>query len=682
MNEQFQELRYLVGEAWKGVYNAATVYGNANVVQDATGLSVYRSLKPGNVGHPLTDSAWWFCIIDLSSIKAEADHLVEIDQQMTSNETGRVEAEAGRVAAETARVNAENVRIAAEQTRESQESARIQAEQTRVNQEAARVSAETTRVNAESARAAAEQTRASQEQARVAAETIRQTNEENRIGAEQSRVEAEQQRVVDFQAQLAQQEATFEANEVERDATVNAKVGDITNLQTDVAGLKSGSIPAGLALLAQLADNLASWAGRTGLSIDDTFTDTVRTAAGDQSIDSAQQARIVSIFAKTDFSASELRATGFNLLHGATAVGNGYYFLVPALSFGTYATAEKPNGILFTDQNGANLQPTVYFKPIANGVPTSVTDGTACAYTDSNNHRFYTTPGVGYMIVSGITLANTCAHVGWSRRYDEFISPTNPADAGSSIALTSIINAVHNYGLLLSIFGGPSDGIRFGDTAATWYRYCDRVKPEWTTVEQDTGSYLHTATISGMKANGAVECGNLALTVSDTTISYTDQSEDATTDWVKYELATPVTGNVTISPMLSIEDWGLEELIGAVGSAYVTMQYAQNYPDALAALASTLHSWNIRVLVEAVAWLDARIKTLDALTDNQGDLKADSIDTADLPKVCGQSLVIEGSGAPAIVPFFAGQRYHDTVGKKVYEAFAVTNSTNDWVLLN
>ena len=66
--EQIQEIRYLVGEAWKGAYNPTTVYGNANVVQDTAGLSVYRSLKPGNSGHPLTVLQWWFKIIDMSSI--------------------------------------------------------------------------------------------------------------------------------------------------------------------------------------------------------------------------------------------------------------------------------------------------------------------------------------------------------------------------------------------------------------------------------------------------------------------------------------------------------------------------------------------------------------------------------------------------------------------------------------
>lgn len=446
------------------------------------------------------------------------------------------------------------------------------------------------------------------------------------------------------------------------------------------AGLEDGTIKA---KAAELADNIASWADRTGLSVDDTFTDIVRTAAGDASIDSSQQAKLISIFAKTDFAATELKATGFNLLHGATQVGSGYYFLVPALPFGTYGTAEKPNGVLFTNGNGENLQPTVYFKPLASGVPTSTTDGTAITPMTASGLKFYTTSQPGYMIVSGITYADTCAHVAWSRRYNEFISPADASDAGSSIALTSIINAVHNYGLLLSIAGGPSDGIIFFASSATWYRYCDRVKPTWTNEEQEeAGTYLHTVTISGMKSGGAVECNGIQLNVDGTTVSYIDSNATATTEWVKYELAAVATGTATISPLISVEDWGLEELIGATGTAYITMQYAQNYPDALAALASTLHSWNIRVLVEAVAWLDARCKALESMIDNAGDLKARNIDSENMPMVCGYSMVVEGAGAPSIVPRFVGQHYIDTTNRKVYLATRVTNATSDWTLLN
>jgi hypothetical protein len=167
MSNPIQELRYQVGEAWKGTYNSATVYGNANVVQDAAGLSVYRSLKPGNVGHPLSDTNWWFCIIDMSSIKNLRDQMQQDDQTATEHEAARVEAEAGRVSAEQARVNAESARVQAEQTRDGNESTRIQQEQTRVNQEASRVQAEQGRVNAENARVLAEQGRVTAEQSRV-----------------------------------------------------------------------------------------------------------------------------------------------------------------------------------------------------------------------------------------------------------------------------------------------------------------------------------------------------------------------------------------------------------------------------------------------------------------------------------------------------------------------------------
>ena len=175
-----QEIRYQVGEAWKGTYNAATVYGNAAVVQDPTGLSVYRSLKSGNTGHPLTDPQWWFCIIDMSSIKQEADHLIEIDTQMTEHETERVSAEEQRISHENARINAENARINAENARANAESARVQAEQNRVTQENLRINQEQARMGAEQQRVTREQQRVSQEASRVAAETQRQLNENNR----------------------------------------------------------------------------------------------------------------------------------------------------------------------------------------------------------------------------------------------------------------------------------------------------------------------------------------------------------------------------------------------------------------------------------------------------------------------------------------------------------------------
>ena len=206
MANEIQEIRYQVGEAWKGTYNPATPYGNAAVVQDPTGLSVYRSLKPGNVGHPLSDTSWWFCIIDLSSIKQEADHLQELDTELTEHEAERVSAEQQRVSKEQARINAENARIQAEQTRASQESERISQEQTRVNQEQVRVSQETTRTTQENQRMQAEEQRVTKETQRVNAEQQRVLAEQNRAAAEQERIESELARVENEQSRLQRAE--------------------------------------------------------------------------------------------------------------------------------------------------------------------------------------------------------------------------------------------------------------------------------------------------------------------------------------------------------------------------------------------------------------------------------------------------------------------------------------------
>jgi membrane protein involved in colicin uptake len=156
------------------------VYGNANVVQDTEGLSVYRSLKPGNSGHPLTDQQWWFKIIDMSSIKALYDQMVEGNNTMAEHELERVAAEQSRVSAEQSRVNAENSRIYNENQRINDETTRVRAEQDRITQENQRISQEQGRVGAEQQRVTKEQQRVSQEASRVAAETQRQLNENDR----------------------------------------------------------------------------------------------------------------------------------------------------------------------------------------------------------------------------------------------------------------------------------------------------------------------------------------------------------------------------------------------------------------------------------------------------------------------------------------------------------------------
>lgn len=457
---------------------------------------------------------------------------------------------------------------------------------------------------------------------------------------------------------------------------------------------------------AQLADNLKSWAERDALNVGDDWTDHVRTTAGDQSIDSAKGARLLSIVAQKDFSASAYKATGFNLLHGATAIGDGFYFPVPALTFGVYGTAAQPNGVLFTSNANQRLTPTVRFKAMSAGVPSSVNDGSACAYTDSNGYRFYTCDEPGYMIVTGITLANTCAHIAWSRRYDEFVSPTSVEDAGTVIDLTPL-GTMRTVGSGASLVADRAD--RTDDTHMLLTTKVGRVQPTWTRGTQDaeTGLYPYTATVSGIKSSGLAEfegANKPAILVDGTTLTYYSADGTALTDYVKYELATPTTSSKSVSTKITaLEDWGLEILAGAIGTAIVTTQYAQSYPDALAALLASIDQATIPVICNAFAKMQAEIDGLKASlyeATNLLKLAALRVDSKEF-FVCGLPRVLRSkvAGAPSAanvpdnwdpatmgvwtgVPRSTEQIYMDQVNKKVYAAPVLTNSTNDWVVLN
>jgi hypothetical protein len=426
-----------------------------------------------------------------------------------------------------------------------------------------------------------------------------------------------------------------------------------------------------------MADNITLWAEQENLDLENMWSDIVRTTGADASIVTSAGGRIVSVVAKTNFYASALKATGFNLLHGATAVGSGYYFLVPALPFGQYGNAIKPNGVLFTDNNGGKLTPTVYFKPLSSGVPASATDGTACTYTDSNGYRFYTCSQPGYMIVSGITLAQTCAHVAWGRRYDDFVSPTAEADAGGSVTLSTIIHAIHAYDMMIAV-GAVGDRIDFGDTMATWTRKCDRVKPTWVDVQNEDETYTHTATISGMKPDSIVDFGSIALTVDGTKVSYTDANATGADEYLYYELATYATGQVTIAPNYPLEDWGLEMLVGATGSAYITCRYAQGYLDNLSMLLAGGFDEKDLVIASLFNELNGRMKAIEEkIKSGFAALKVEKLTVQSQLTNEGDDDHYEGAGAPAIISSRKGRRYFDTTAKEWYTATG-NKAASEW----
>lgn len=783
--EQIREIRYLVGEAWKGTYNPATVYGNANVVQDPTGLSVYRSLKPGNGGHDLSDTNWWFCIIDLSSIKDIRDQMVTDDNTVAEHELERVAAEETRVSNETARINAENARIEAEQERASAESIRIQHEQTRDSQETARIQNENQRVSNENARVQAENTRILNEQGRVAAEEARELAETNRqavFAEDHSVAAADHATAVEDHAAMsslvdradadhtaitsaletaaadhtqagndhtrAESDHTTAGNDhtqagadhtqagndhttagndhtrAEEDHTESAAATEAANAAAAGANALQENLEAGTVIPA-LADNLESWAEDVS-EVSNSWDETIRSTAGDDPIDTAFGGVLTDIVAKSDFKCDALKTSGYNLLRLASnggvavAVGNGWYFPVPHLELGSFGDATKNNGVLLTDKDGNNIKnATVRFKALADGVPTSVNDGVAASYQDvtynDETFRTYLTSGPGYLIVSGITYADTCAHLAWEDWYDKYVSPTAEDDAGDSISLTALFAAAPNgTGKFLVLgSGGNTVATRATRTSGTQMTITDPIgrvtSPSWTNeLQEDEETYKHSLTISGMKADGLaqIEGSDQVLTVVGTTVSYTDTNATAISGAVRYEKATPVTATVTLTKtQYNLNDCGIEMKSGATGEAYFGCTYSQNVADALSQIAKVKLDISLSVVAEALLYLYNENKALRELLTGKDNavlpvVKAQSVECDDIltlgvPNVLYSS--VEGAPSAENVPDNwdeetmtvwdgcprkIGQQYVDKVNKKVYYAVDVTGSTSDWVALN
>ena len=126
-------------------------------------------------------------------------------------------------------------------------------------------------------------------------------------------------------------------------------------------------------------------------------------------------------------------------------------------------------------------------------------------------------------------------------------------------------------------------------------------------------------------------------------------------DVVVSGLTATVSGGVALIVGLGVFKNIATNFLGAIGQSVVAQAFAQIFGN-----------------------IDGIIENLK----HMGSFKVTDIDCENMPKVCGYPLVVEGAGAPSIVPRFVGQRYHDTTNNKCYEAFAVTNNVNNWVLLN
>ena len=413
------------------------------------------------------------------------------------------------------------------------------------------------------------------------------------------------------------------------------------------------------------AGNLESWASRDDSPIESVSKDLIRSTGGDESINSAGGAKLMAMLCVgADFAPLRIISSGFNLLrlqsNNGLAVQGGddwWYIPVPKLTAtnDSVGTANENNGVLFTDSEGNNLTPTVYFKPLASGVPTSATDGTVAAYLDKNGRRHYTTSGPGYLIVSGITWASTCAHLGWSTNYDKYVSPTDADDAGTIVSTTGVgtLRSVGSGGALVSDrCDRASDSqmlktVKVGTSSSlTWTNTAD-VDGEGT----PTGTYTHKATIGGMLSDGVAEIkvngGSVfnALAVEGQTVSFQDANSTVAAGYaVKYQLEAPTTSTVSVTTVFShINDWGIE-YVDATGDGNGLWQYVQGIPDAVYGLLG-----KVKDIEGNVDGFDVRIGSAE---EEIVALQEPDYHDINQAKLCGQPMKLFGAGTPqeSIVP--------------------------------
>lgn len=507
-------------------------------------------------------------------------------------------------------------------------------------------------------------------------------------------------------------------------------MGQLINLaKINFAGGGSGDIIDALlngTLIPALAANLEPWADQDDLTVSTQWNEAIRTTGGSAMLITDKGGRLLRIIPQTDFKCSGLRTSGYNQLRlvadggCAKEIATGVYIIpVPKLTFGEYGSAKENNGMLFTSRTGENLTPTVRFQPWASGEPTSASDGTLLAaqsnldtananggiYTD-HDLDFYLTSGPGWLIVTGITYADTCAHIAWEDWYDKFVAPDDADDAGDYVNLAPLFPHFEGSKMRIITTGARTvaDGGEWtgedtcqwtkrvlASTPAAWDRTVDDVpegSPQTYTFSADLGSTFAADGLARL-ADGTL------LNVSGTTVSITKEVDAAPTGEVYYQAAAESTGTETIDQAYALNDCGIEMLEGVEGAAFLTTLYARNIADALAEIAAHNLDELTRVIAEALCSLYYRLVAMEDGKGRYDSVKASVVDATeltayDIPRELwcagAPSASVVPDNWPAGVPWdgfpaFRGQIYNDTTNKKTYKAFNNT-AISDWVVFN
>lgn len=348
-------------------------------------------------------------------------------------------------------------------------------------------------------------------------------------------------------------------------------------------------------------------------------------------------------------------------------------------TWGSYGTASANNGYQFTQSDGTVLTPTSVLQN-GSAVPTHVESG----------KTYYLPAASGTMVATfagTVNTANVCCHLCWSNYRDT----NNNYEAAwvNSVDLSSVVTSA---GGTLRKADNGSGYVADSIVSGKWYRKVGQetmASLTWameTITSGDSTSYRFTAPVTAMKSNGicqfvgtsqgAVASGQ-KLTIDSSSISTVAALQSALgSAYIKYELATVVSGTHSVSMTISrVDDFGIIYLGDGTVDTDMVIKYTTLWADTLKNLPNDLQN-DGAVAANAIAALDARVKGIeDNIARGFSKLIVDdlvvrrNLSTYLIDDGTNDSaLVVIRAYSPNFIPKYKGQRWIDTATGSRYTA--------------
>lgn len=321
------------------------------------------------------------------------------------------------------------------------------------------------------------------------------------------------------------------------------------------------------------------------------------------------------------FLADSFVSTGMNLVDPSATLTIGgktaYYFPVVAGNWGAYGTTQENNGFIVI---GGSVD-EVYYKSTK---PTAGSYGAACGKTTYNGVNYYTPSAMGWLTIVCNDATVPACHVAWSN-YNDTVGGTF---GNTSKSIDTDVQWIHTWGMAALTGGGRSVFDEIDIESGKRYRRVDRVllpTLTWvkTTIEGEGGnSYIYTATVTGMAANGLWNTLFANLEVDGNTIIYQSSTittvEDLQTAMSGYqfyfELATVASATCSTTTANTVNDFGLSYFMlnGELATvpAYVMEGVYQGGKDQLFN-AVTYQKILAEVTATALCNLDSRLSVIE-----------------------------------------------------------------------